>query len=125
MAGASALAGGLIVSGTRRKPGALAAYVEGYSACLLELGYSPDVVTRSLTALGHLGRWMVREGMDVEQLDDDAIRAFLAAHVGDYGRLPTASVKPLLAYLRRERIVAPPPVRPPTAFERLIGDYCE
>jgi site-specific recombinase XerD len=92
---------------------------------LLELGYSRDVVTRSLTALGHLGRWMAREGVDVEQLDDDAVGAFLAAHVTDYGRLPTASVMPLLAYLRREGVVAPPPVPPVTAFERLIGDYRE
>jgi hypothetical protein len=35
---------------------------------LLELGYSPLSVTRSLTALAHLGRWMEREDVDVDQL---------------------------------------------------------
>jgi hypothetical protein len=86
----------LIVSGTRRKPGRLGLYVEGYRACLLELGYSPLSVTRSLTALGHLGRWMEREDVVVDQLDADAVMAFLAAHVKDRGRLPTAGVWPLL-----------------------------
>src|SRR5690349_13896285 len=50
--------GGSIVSGTRRKPGRLGPYVDGYRARLLQLGYSPLSVTPSLTALGHLGRWM-------------------------------------------------------------------
>jgi len=74
------------VSGARRKPGRLGRYVEGYRARLLELGYSPLSVTRSLTALGHLGRWMEREDVDVDQLDADAVMAFLAAHVKDRGR---------------------------------------
>ena len=84
------------MSGTRRKPGRLGLYVEGYRARLLELGYSPLSVTSSLTALGHLGRWMEREHVDVDHLDADAVMAFLAAHVKDQGRLPTAGVRPLL-----------------------------
>jgi hypothetical protein len=66
------------VSGARSKPGRLGLYVEGYRACLLELGYSPLSVTRSLTALGYLGRWMERDGVDVDQLDAAAVMAFLA-----------------------------------------------
>ena len=88
------------MSGTRRKPGRLGPYVEGYRVRLLELGDSPLSVTRPLTALGHLGRWMEREELDVGQLDADAGMAFLAAHVKDRGRLPTAGVLPLLDYLR-------------------------
>jgi hypothetical protein len=72
--------------------------VEGYRIPLLELGYSPLRVTRSLTATGHLGRWMQREELDVGQLNADAVKAFLAAHVMDRGRLPTAGVLPLLDY---------------------------
>jgi hypothetical protein len=112
-----------MMSGTRRKPGRLGAYVEGYRARLLELGYSPLSVTRSLTALGHLGRWMEREDVDVDQLDGGVVRAFLAAHVKDHGRLPTASLVPLLDYLRTEGVLAPEAVAPLTALDRLIGDY--
>lgn len=90
---------------------------------MLELGYSPLSVTRSLTALGHLGRWMAREDVDVGQLDDRAVKAFVAAYVKDRGRLPTASVVPLLDYLRREGVVAPEPAGPVTALDRLIADY--
>jgi site-specific recombinase XerD len=97
--------------------------VEGYGARLLKLGYSPLSVTRSLTALGHLGRWMERENVDVDQLDAAAVMAFLAAHVKDRGRRPTAGVLPLLDYLRAEGVVAPKPAEPRTQLDRLIADY--
>lgn len=113
----------MIVSGARRKPGRLGLYVEGYRACLLELGYSPLSVTRSLTALGHLGRWMEREHVDVDQLDADAVMAFLAVHVMDRGRLPTASVWPLLDYLRADGVAAPESAGLPSALDRLIANY--
>jgi hypothetical protein len=115
--GAFALTGGPIGSGTRRKPGPLGPYVDGYSARLLDPGYAPLTVTQSLTALGHLGRSMEREELDFDQLDAGAVKAFLAAYVKDRGHLPTASVLPLLDYLRAEGVLAPEP------SERLIGDY--
>jgi hypothetical protein len=40
------------MSGSRRKPGPLGPFVEGYRAWLLGRGYSPSVVIRSLIALG-------------------------------------------------------------------------
>ena len=92
---------------------------------MLELGCSPLSVTRSLTALGHLGRWMAREDVDVDQLDGGAVKAFLAAHTKARGGLPTASVVPLLDYLREEGVAAPEPARPLTPLDRLIADYRE
>lgn len=111
------------MSGTRRKPGPLGPFVDGYRAWLLELGYSPLTVTHSLGALGHLGRWMAREELAVDQLDDGAVKAFLGEHVKDRGRLPTASVMPLLEYLRSEGVVALEPVGPLTALDRLVNEY--
>jgi integrase len=111
------------MSGTRRKPGPLGPYVEGHRARLLELGYLPLSVTRSLTALGHLGRWMAREDVAVDRLDGAAVNAFLAAHVKDRGRLPTASVVPLLDHLPGEGVAAPGPAGPLTPLDRLIADY--
>ena len=49
------------MSGSRRKPGPLGPFVDGYRAWLLGRGYSPSVVVRSLITLGHLGRWLERE----------------------------------------------------------------
>src|SRR4051812_21288158 len=63
---------------------------------------------------------MEREDVDVDQLDADAVTAFLAAHVKDRGRRPTAGVWPLLDYLRAEGVVAPESAG---CYRRLIADY--
>ena len=57
-------------------------------------------VTRSLGALGHLGRWMDSRDIDAEQLNGEVLKAFLADHVDRHGQLPSAGVMPLLDYLR-------------------------
>jgi hypothetical protein len=77
------------MSGSRRKPGPLGPFVEGYRAWLLGRSYSPSAVIRSLIALGHLGRWMEREALAVDQLTAGAVSAFLAEYRSDRGRLPT------------------------------------
>jgi len=89
----------------------------------LELGYSPLSVTHSLTALGHLGRWMDREELAVDQLNEDRLNAFLSDHVAEHGQLPSAGVMPLLEYLRRENVASPEPTRRLAPLDRLLGDY--
>jgi site-specific recombinase XerD len=112
------------MAGTRRKPGALAPFVVGYRDWLLERGYSPVTVVKSLIALGHLGRWMDHNGIGVERLDDGAVRSFLAGQARTRaGRLPLASVQPLIAYLRAEGVVAPEPPGTLTAVDELIAGY--
>jgi hypothetical protein len=108
------------MSGTRRKPGPLGPYVEGYRSWLLGLGYSPLSVTRSLTALGHLGRWMAREGVDVEQLDGGAVEAFLRSRQGPRA-VADASVMPLLHFLRAQGVVASEPAASLTALSQVPG----
>jgi hypothetical protein len=46
------------MSGTRRRPGRLGPFVEGYRVWLLEAGYTPQTVRAMLKELGSLGRWM-------------------------------------------------------------------
>jgi site-specific recombinase XerD len=111
------------MSGSRRKPGRLGPYVEGYRARLLELGYSPLSVTRSLITLGHLGRWMDRHDIEVGQLDGGAVKAFLVDHVDRHGHLPSAGAMPLLDYLRSEGAVGPEPAQRLSALDRLVGEY--
>lgn len=113
------------MSGSRRKPGPLGPFVEGYRAWLLGRGYSPSVVIRSLIALGHLGRWMEREALAVDELTAAAVSAFLASYRSDRGRLPTASIWPLLEYLRAEGAVPPEPRGVVEPVEQLVGEYRE
>jgi integrase len=92
---------------------------------LLGRGYSPSVVTRSLITLGHLGRWLQREGIAVGQLTAEVVGAFLAEYRSDHDRLPGASVWPLLEYLRAEGFVSPEPPAALAPVEQLVGEYRE
>jgi site-specific recombinase XerD len=113
------------MSGTRMNPGPLGRYVGGYRAWLLQRGYSPDSANRSRAAVGHLGRWMTRNDLRVDQLDNTTVVAFLADHRDTFGRLPTASVLPLLVYLREEGVVGEEVTGPVTPLDGLLVEYRE
>ena len=111
--------------GSRRKPGPLGPFVDGYRAWLVGRGYSPSVAIRSLSTLGHLGRWLERNALAVDQLTAGAVTSFLAEYRDDRGRLPGASVWPLLEYLRAEGAVPPEPPAAVAPVEQLLGEYRE
>lgn len=113
------------MSGSERRPGRLGPYVEGYRARLLELGYtSLSVSTYSLVAVGQLGRWMASEDLDVQQLDSGAIKAFLATRrTKDNRPAATASLAPLLDYLRDEGVTPQEPAQALMPLDRLIAEY--
>src|SRR4029453_13627972 len=75
-----------IMLGSRRKPGPLGPFVDGYRAWLVGRGYSPSVVIRSLVTLGHLGRWLERNALAVDQLTAKAVSGFLAENRVGRGR---------------------------------------
>ena len=112
------------MSGTRRKAGGLGPQVEGYRAWLGKLGYSPDTVRNMLKELGQVGRWLTTQGLDVWQLDEDRIAAFMLFRRGSgYRRVPGArAMVPLLSYLREVGLA---PARPPavTPLGVLLGEY--
>jgi hypothetical protein len=111
------------MSGSRRRPGRLGSYVDGYRAWLFDRGYSSGSVTRSLGALGHVGRWMDRHDVDAAELDSDVLNAFLADHVDRYGQLPSAGVMPLLVYLRSAGVAAAGPMRRCSLLDEFLGEY--
>jgi integrase/recombinase XerD len=88
------------MKGPYRQDGSLTPYVGGYRDWLLGCGYTPSSTVHALTALGHFGRWMGNEGIGVDQLDEAAVRRFVGTQVRVRGRLPLASVRPLLEYLQ-------------------------
>jgi site-specific recombinase XerD len=115
----------MTMSGTRRKPGRLGPYVEGYRSRLLELGYTPGTVRGMLKVLGQLGRWMAGAGLEAGQLDDAAIDRFLAARrVGGDRHVPTArALGQMVRYLREVGVVAPPSARALTPLDELLAEY--
>lgn len=115
------------MSGTRRKPGRLAPFVEGYRVRLLELGYTPGTVRGMLKVLGQLGRWMAAEGLEPGEVDDAAIEGFLAARRagGDRRVASLGELRQLLVYLREVGVMMTSAEEPrePAASERLVADY--
>jgi site-specific recombinase XerD len=99
--------------------------VDGYRAWLAGRGYSPSVVVRSLVTLAHLGRWLERNALAVNQLTAKAVSCFVAEYRSDRGRLPGGSVWPLLEYLRAERAVPAEPPAVVAPVEQLVGEYRE
>ena len=97
------------MKGPYRHDGPLAPCVSGYRDWLLGRGYTPSATVKALIALGHLGRWMEHEGIGVDQLDNAAVRRFIGTQVRVRGRLPLASVRPLLEYLQTTGVAAAEP----------------
>jgi integrase/recombinase XerD len=72
---------------------------------------------------GHLGRWLERNALAVDQLTAEAVNSFLAEYRDDRGRLPGASAWPLLEYLRAEAAVPPEPSVVLAPVEQLLREY--
>lgn len=112
------------MSGTRRKPGGLGTQVEGYEAWLVQRGYTPSTVRNMLKELGQVGRWLMVEELEAEQLDEQRIAGFIAARrAAGYRRVPgPRAMAPLLSYLREVGIAAEaPPLATPLGL--LLAQY--
>ncbi len=114
------------MSGTRRKPGRLGPFVEGYRVWLLEAGYTPQSVRGMLKVLGHLGRWMAREEVEVGAVDTAAVEEFLASlRAEGLRRVPTVrALGSLVAYLRDVGVMTPEDaVGKAAPVEELVEEY--
>lgn len=113
------------MSGTRRKPGSMGPFIEGFGLRLVELGYTPGSARGLLKGVGQLGRWMPLEGVEVGQLDAEAITAFTSARwVDGFKRVPSrSSLALLLDYLREVGVVAAEVPAPSSVLERMVDEY--
>jgi len=108
----------------RRKAGLLGSEVEGYRAWLARRGYTPDTIRNMLKDLGQVGLWLSTQGLEVRQLNEGGMAAFLAdRRVAGHRRVPgTRAMVPLLAYLREAGVV--PAAKPSlTPLGELLGQY--
>ena len=46
------------MSGTRRKPGEMGPFIDGFEERLLDQGYTSGTIRNCLKLVGHLGKWM-------------------------------------------------------------------
>jgi hypothetical protein len=102
------------MSGTRRKPGRMGPYIEGFRDRLLELAYTPGTVRNVLKVVGQLGRWMASTDVEASQLNEAAIAEFLCTvQARGARRVPgIRALAPLLDCLRSQSVLSmetPPP----------------
>jgi hypothetical protein len=108
----------------RRKAGLLGPEVEGYRASLTKRGYTPQTVRNMLKDLGQVGRWLRAQGLEVGDLEEHRMAAFLADRhlAGKRRALGPRAMAPLLRYLREMGAApqAPPSLAP---LDVLLGQY--
>ena len=112
------------MSGTRRKPGRLGPFVEGYRLWLAGWGYTPGTVENMLKDMARVGRWLDAEGLGVEQLDAEQLAVFLAADRDPARRRNPGSraLRPMLTYLREAGAV-PAARLAVSPLSELLEDY--
>jgi site-specific recombinase XerD len=115
------------MSGTRRRPGRLGPFVEGYRVWLLEAGYTPQTVRVMLKELGSLGRWMDAEGVETGALTVAGIELFLADRraAGRRRVPPVRALRSMQIYLRDVGVMAVEPAPSVSAVEALVAEYRE
>lgn len=115
------------MSGTRRRPGRLGPFVDGYRVWLLEAGYTPQTVRMMLRDLSRLGRWMDAEGVQIGALTVTDVELWLAARraADGYRVPPIRALRALLSYLGQVGVMGeeePPALSP---VEALVDEYRE
>jgi hypothetical protein len=113
------------MSGSRRKPGRLGPFVEGYRESLLAAGYTSETVRGMLKDLGRLGRWMESEGVEIGSVDVASIESFLAGWRADGGRrVPTVrALRSMLTYLREVGVMVADEAPVLGPLDVLLGEY--
>lgn len=113
------------MAGTRRKPGMLGPYYEGYRCWLGVHSYTPLTVGAMLKVLGQVGRWLSAVDLDAADLSVARLETFreYRRHAG-FRQIPgSRALRPLLAYLNEIGVVHPPPVLVTGPLDVLLGQY--
>jgi site-specific recombinase XerD len=115
------------MSATRRRPGRLGPFVEGYRVWLLASGYTPQTVRGMLKELGNLGRWMDAEGVEIGALTVTGIESFLVdRRAAGRRRVPTVrALRSMRTYLREVGVMAGERPASVSPVEALVAEYRE
>jgi site-specific recombinase XerD len=111
------------LSGSRRNAATLAPFVDSYGSWLAQQGYSSAAATRSLTTLGHLGRWMEDHGVAVDQLAEHHVAGFVARYRIVHGHLPASSARPILEFLRASGVAGSSSPVALSPVEQVLSEY--
>ena len=112
------------MAGTRRRPGALAPFVEGFGSALVARGYTSGSVRNMLKVLGQMGRWLELAGIEPSELDPALVDAFCEyRRAGWARRVERRSAQLVLEYLIGQGVVSRPLPCVPSALDVLLESY--
>ena len=108
-----------------RMTGPLTPYAAGFAVELGRVGYTSLSTVDQLRLVAHLSRWLGREGLEVGDVGETAVEAFLVARraAGYRAHLKLASLLPLLTYLRGLGVSPPARVAPQTLVEQELERF--
>jgi site-specific recombinase XerD len=102
----------------------LAPFVDGYRTMLEARGYTPGTVRNMLQVLGHLGRWMQTESVDLSELNATRLAEFRAFRGERWRRsVDRAGLRGLVGYLVEQGVAPRQPDAVPDALDELIAQY--
>lgn len=112
------------MTGPRRKAGVLAPQVEGYRSWLAQRGYTPQTIVNMLCDLGRVGQWLSKQGLEVADLSEERLEAYLDDRRRIVGRRVCGlrGMLPLLSHLREVGLV-PLSLVAPSPTEALLVRY--
>jgi site-specific recombinase XerD len=103
----------------------LGVYLDSYKALLQEQGYSRGSTYLHLRIVADLSRWLRREGLGAEDLDEHTVKRYLKSHRRFVDRYRGASFVPykFLGMLRARGIVNQSPQPVPDACEVAVAKF--
>jgi site-specific recombinase XerD len=108
-----------------RMTGPLTPYAAGFAVELGRVGYTSLSTLDQLRLVAHLSRWLDSEGLDVGDVGEAVVEAFLVARraAGYRAHLKLASLLPLLTYLRGLGVSPPAGVASRTRVEQELERF--
>lgn len=108
-----------------RMTGPLTPYAAGFAVELERVDYTSLSTLDQLRLLAHLNRWLDSEGLDVGDVGEAVVEAFLVARraAGYRAHLKLASLLPLLTYLRGLGVSPPAQVASRTLVEQELERF--
>ncbi len=112
------------MAGSRRRPGVLAPFVEGFGSALASRGYTAGSVRNMLKVLGQLGRWLEARGIAPCEVDSAQVDAFCEYRRAGWRRpVEHRSAQLVLEYLIGQGVVPFPPCPVPSALDELLETF--
>lgn len=106
------------------RSGPLSPYLDGFAELLVHQGYCDDTGWKKIRLVADLSRWLVRQGLKIDALDEQQAAAFLAARWRRHSRESGDKTTPhlLLRHLRHLGVV-PDPTAPASAIDFIERDF--